>query len=546
MFFKIVFLILYLNICLCPINVYGDECEFLNKCKCTNFPLFALIDTTYLSKPRSSSNQDLFCTYSSEHLNETKLTTFDQFKYFYYRFRTLTFSNYPSIPTKAFRFVHFESQAVKNTHKTNNRNVIAFVDVVNTESDIFEDLSLSDSQEQLIISFLNSPLLIYTKGALSKLNCYELKFYNTNPKIPMDFFVDVRFIHHLIIDNPTFTGFLPSSTSFTFQIDQLSIKDISVRHLQGKHFPIIFDSVKELQLENYYVNGGFRSFNNRELAEKFPQLRTLRIFSRSIQHITNRMFENLNKLEYLILNGITTIENEAFYSLYNLKELNLGRNILRLDPYAFLHMSTNFLLLNESIDFQLNDDKHFCVFAQFSPSTNMKTFVKFPKNSHTCSCTTRYLYRHIDKSYMSMTPYCYSNSSLYVLAQEERLCYFEDRLLQCNVLPNEGITIYGRYYNVSYFYQKQIGKQRNKFTIFYQYKNYFLIIAPILLIIICFILFIIRQQKRHDSSAYRHLNRLLKRPRLTRDDNVTTDIIYHRTNGQHDLVSSTIPISTKV
>ncbi|CAF0919579.1 unnamed protein product [Rotaria sordida] len=527
-------------------NINSDECEFLNMCKCTNFPLFTLIDTSYLSKPRSLLNQDLFCTYSSEYINETKLTTFDQFKYFYYRFRTLTFANYPYIPTKAFRFIHFESQTVKKTHKINNRNVIAFVNIKQTQSGIFEELSLSDSQEQLIISFLNSPLLIYTNGALSKLNCYELKLHNTNPKIPIDFFYNTHFIHHLIIDNPSFTGFLPSSNTFTFQVYELSIKDISVRHLQGKHFPIIFNSVKELKLENYYVNGGFQSFNNRELAQRFPQLRTLKIFSRSIQHITKRMFQHLNQLEYLILDGITTIENEAFFNLYNLKELNLGRNILRLDRYAFLYMNTNLLLLNESIDFQLNDEKHFCVFAQFSPSTNLKTFIKFPKNLYTCSCTIRYLYRHIDKSFMSMTPNCYSNSSLYILAQEERLCYFEQRLLQCHVLPDEGITIYGKHYNVSYFYQQQIAKQRNKFTIFYRYRIYFLILLPVLIISICLTLFIIRQKKRYNASTYRHLNRLIKRQRLTRSDDVTMDIIYHRTNGHQDLRSSTIPISTKV
>ncbi|CAF2000658.1 unnamed protein product [Rotaria magnacalcarata] len=545
-FFNLFFVILSYNICLSSINVIGDECEFLNMCKCTNFPLFTLIDTSYLSKPRSLQNQDLFCTYSSEYINETKLTTFDQFKYFYYRFRTLTFSNYPILPTKAFRFVHFESQTVKKTHKTNNRNVIAFVNIVQTQVGIFEELSLADSQDQLMISFLNSPSLVYTKGALSKLNCYELKLYNTNPKIPIDFFYDTHSIHRLIIDNPTFTGFLSSSITLNFPVYQLSIKDISVRHLQGKHFPIVFDTVKELKLENFNAIGGFRSFNNRELNEKFPQLRSLKIFSRSIQHITNRMFEHLNQLEYLTLNGITTIENEGFYNLYKLKELNLGRHILRLDPYAFLHMSTNMLVLNESTDFQFDDDKHFCVFAQFSPLTNLKTFVKFPKTLHTCSCSTRYLYRHIDKSFMSMTPSCYSNSSLYVLAQEERLCYFEQRLLQCHVLPNEGITIYGKHYNVSYFYQQQIAKQKNRFTIFYRYKNYLLISLLVLIIIICLILCIIRQQRRQNSSAYRHLHRLIKRQRLASNDNVTTDIIYHRTNGHQDIISSTIPISTKV
>jgi len=106
-------------------------------CKCTNFPLFTLIDTSYLTKPVSLVNQDLFCTYSNEHLKENQTITFEQLKYFYYRFRTLTFTNYPIIPTKAFRFVHFESQSVKQTHKANNRNVIAFVNIERTESGMF-------------------------------------------------------------------------------------------------------------------------------------------------------------------------------------------------------------------------------------------------------------------------------------------------------------------------------------------------------------------------------------------------------------------------
>lgn len=103
-------------------------------CKCTNFPLFTLIDTSYLSKPRSTLNQDLFCTYENDdQTNTNKIATFDQLKYFYYRFRTLTFANYPTIPNKAFHFVHFETQSVKQTHKTNNRNVIAFVNVEHTQ-----------------------------------------------------------------------------------------------------------------------------------------------------------------------------------------------------------------------------------------------------------------------------------------------------------------------------------------------------------------------------------------------------------------------------
>ena len=65
---------------------------------------------------------------------DSEVTTFDQLKYFYYRFRTLTFANYPVIPRKAFHFVHFETQSVKQTHKTNNRNVIAFVNIERTQT----------------------------------------------------------------------------------------------------------------------------------------------------------------------------------------------------------------------------------------------------------------------------------------------------------------------------------------------------------------------------------------------------------------------------
>jgi hypothetical protein len=134
MFFILV-LFVHLNVFSGLLNVNGNECQFLTMCKCSNFPLFALIDTSYLSKPRSLLNQDLFCAYANDYIkeNRTTINTFEQLKYFYYRFRTLTFANYPIIPTKAFRFVHFESQSVKPTHKTNNRNVIAFVNIQNTE-----------------------------------------------------------------------------------------------------------------------------------------------------------------------------------------------------------------------------------------------------------------------------------------------------------------------------------------------------------------------------------------------------------------------------
>jgi hypothetical protein len=408
-------------------------------------------------------------------------------------------------------------------------------------SGIFEELNLSDSKDQLIISFLNSPSIDYANGALSKLICYELKLLNTNPQIRIDFFHQALYIHHLIIDNPSFSGFLPSSnskSSFNFQISKLSIKDISIRHLKGKHFPIVFNTTRELTLENYHFNGGFRSFNNRELSQCFPQLRLLKIFSRSIQHITSRMFEHFDRLEYLQLNGITTIENQAFFNLYNLKELNLGKNILRIDSYAFIHMNTNYLFLNQSNSFQLNDDKHFCTFAQFSPLTNLKTFIQFSKDLNDCSCTLRYLYRHLDKSFMSLTPYCYSNSSLYIITQEERICHFEQRLLQCDILPDEGITIYGKYYNVSYFYQQQISKQKNRLSFFFRYRIYYIVI---ILVLIISLYLIIRQR---ENSPYKYLNRLLKRRRLS--PNESFDIIYHHTNGAIDPINSRTSRATKV
>lgn len=543
--------------------VHADECQFLTMCKCTNFPLFTLLDTSYLSKPRSTLNQDLFCTYAAE----SSVKTFEQLKYFYYRFRTLTFANYPQIPTRAFRFVHFESQSVKQTPRANNRNVIALINVAQTQAGktlawissrslwliipgMFEELNLPDSQHQLMVSFLNSPALIYVDGALAHLACYEFKLKNTNPQIPIDFFRRSVSIDHLIIDNPSFAGFLPSSDrepSFTFQLQQLSIKDISVRHLQGKHFPLVFITVQTLTLENHYVRDGFRSFNSRDLAQRFPQLRSLTIFSRSIQKLVSRMFEHLTQLEHLNLDGITTVENGAFANLYDLEELDLGKDLRRLDPYAFIQMTTKFLLLNQSVQFQLNDEKDFCTFAQFTPSIHLKTFVQFSLTFHECSCSLRYLFRHLEKSLMSWTPSCYSNASLYVLTQEERICHFEQRLLQCDILPDEGITIYGQFYNVSYFYQQQMSKQRLQWSVFFHPRVYYLLSLGLIIGLVCLI---IQQHRRRHHSAYRHLNRLLKRRDQSRSAaiaaNATSDVIYHPASEHRDPLPPRTIRTTKV
>ena len=115
----------------CFIAVRTDECQFLTQCKCTNFPLFTLLDSSYLSKSHSPLNQDVFCIFDQDPSSEL---IFEKFKYFYFRFRTLTFANFPLIRSGAFRFVHFESQTVKNTEKQNNRNIIALINVEKIES----------------------------------------------------------------------------------------------------------------------------------------------------------------------------------------------------------------------------------------------------------------------------------------------------------------------------------------------------------------------------------------------------------------------------
>ena len=414
-------------------------------------------------------------------------------------------------------------------------------------SGIFDELSLSDAHEQLMISFLNSPSLVYAHGGLSTVKCYELKFYRTNPNLPLDFFFGVQSIHQLIIDNPSFSGFIASSENVSFSLTKLFIKDISVRHLQGKHFPMVLSTLKELNLENNFVDGGFRSLNSQQLVKSFPNLRSLMIYSRSIQRLTPRMFEHFDQLEYLKVRGINTVENEAFYNLHQLKELHLGQDVRRLDPYAFLHMTTKYLFLNESQNYKLNDDNDFCVFVQFSPLSSTTTFVQFSSDLPTCSCAIRYLYRHLDKSFMHMTPRCYSNSSLYILGQEERLCYFEERLLQCHVLPDEGITIYGKHYNVSYFYQQQTFKhQQQPWALFYKYRFYILAVSIVLAIGLIFILSFVRRDKDSHTRSYQHLNRLLKRRSQSNRDQVTMDIIYHRADVPSDLPISTVPTSTKL
>jgi hypothetical protein len=403
-------------------------------------------------------------------------------------------------------------------------------------SGIFEDLTLPDAHDQLIVSFLNSPSLIYGSAALAQLSCYELKLHRTNPTIPIDFFRHAISIEHLIIDNPSFRGFLPSldrQSTWTPIIHRLTIRDIAVGHLQKKHFPIVFDSVHSLVLQNYHIRRAFRSWNNNDLAQRFPQLRSLQLFSVSIDRLHTRMFEGFDRLESLHVDGIRHVENEAFAHLHHLKRLDLGKDLRRLDPFAFVHMFTELLLINRSDGFELNDDVHFCTFAQFSPSIDRPTFVRFAERSHQCSCTVRYLYRHLDKSHMPLTPNCYSNASVYILTQEERICHFDQRLSQCDVLPNGGVTIYGRQYNASDL-QRQ---QRTNLLALYGSRLYYLLLLIICAIILCWAF---RQQK----VSYRHLERLLKRQTHLHENNAiatttttTPAMIYHSSSEQIDRIS---------
>nr|ACC43971.1 unknown [Philodina roseola] len=409
-------------------------------------------------------------------------------------------------------------------------------------------MNLVNSENQLLISFLNCPRLIYVNAALAQLKCAELKLQNTPSGIPIDFFRDAISIGHLIIHNPSFSGFLSSSTrsaSVHFELHQLSIRDISVRHLKGKHFPISFSSLKTLTLENFVHSNGFRSWNSHDLAERFPQLTTLKIFSCSIQRLSSRVFEHFERLEYLTLDGIQIVENDAFFNLYQLKQLDLGKNIRRLDPYAFLHMNSDvFLLLNQSLQYRLDDEKDFCTFAQFSSTKQSKSFVRFPSFfNNFCSCTIRYVYRHIDKSLVSLTPSCYGNASVYILTQEERICYFEQRLLQCDILPNGGITIYGQHYNVSYFYTKQMSKGHKRFAIFFQYRIYYLFAIGFFLLALLLLFY---QQRQRQKRTCRHLNRLLKRANLSTENNGNLDIIYQSADEQINLNTTGFDRSTKV
>ena len=45
-------------------------------------------------------------------------------------------------------------------------------------------------------------------------------------------------------------------------------------------------------------------------------------------------------------------------------------------------MNTDILLLDQSYHFQLNDEKHFCTFAQFSPLTDLKNFCPILQKSN--------------------------------------------------------------------------------------------------------------------------------------------------------------------
>ncbi|CAF1095691.1 unnamed protein product [Didymodactylos carnosus] len=401
---------------------------------------------------------------------------------------------------------------------------------------IFDGIDLKD---QLIVLFINSPHMIYIDYGLKNLYCYELKLINTNPLISIRFFINST-IKHLIIQNDQFKGFLFDSNDYKYDIKiyKLTITEIVVRHLDGKYFPLLY-SLTEFILNSQTMT----TINSYQLAKKFPNLKSLTLFSHSIQHITSKMFQSFYTLKKLTLNGITTIENEGLFNLKNLEELNLGSNILRLDPFAFYQLGndqTFLLLLNNSFNFKLNDDKHFCTFALLP----IKTFVKFSSNLNECTCTHRYIYRHIEKSQIYLTPKCYQNSTMSLLAQEENKCQFEQYLLQCKILPNN-IFIYGKQYNSTYFYlkQKYLLYENN---IFLKYKTNFIIgtIGGLALLITFIIVILLLRYNRH---SYSHLNRLLRKRNSTtmingrqiiidseeNFDHISTmnNVLYHRTNG---------------
>ncbi|CAF1272619.1 unnamed protein product, partial [Didymodactylos carnosus] len=310
-----------------------DDCNMnmVHVCKCINFPLFTLYDQSYMTKPKSL-NQDLYCIG-----NETDSSIFNQLRYLYYRFRTITLTNYKLIPTKAFQFVRFDTQSVTQTYKRNNKNYIALINIEETQQAMFDEINLKDAYDQLIILFINSPNMIYMDFGLKNLYCYELKLINTNPLIPIKFFINSS-IQHLIIQNNQFKGFIFDSNNFKndIKILILTLNGLAVRHLNGKHFPII-DSLNELIINSQIL----LTLNSYQLSKKFPNLKSFTLFSQSIQHITSKMFKSFYTLEKLILNGITTIENEGLFNLKNLKELNLGSNILRLDPFAFYQLGND-------------------------------------------------------------------------------------------------------------------------------------------------------------------------------------------------------------
>lgn len=379
---------------------------------------------------------------------------------------------------------------------------------------MFVDLNLVNSHEQLIVSFLNSPRLIYKSGGLSSLSCFEVKFVKTNPSIPMDFFLGIGSIEILTIENAKFDGFVRSSGVREIgSIKELTISEINVGRVDSKFFPSVFGSVTNLSLFNRKIRNGFRSLDSSDLSKKFPSIRQLKMFSISIDRVRRKMFENLGNLEFLILNGIRSIENEGFSNLKRLKRLEIGDDLRQIEVLAFFRLKAERIFLDRNSEFELDDEKDFCTFAFFNPSSSSKTFVEFSRRSNAqCSCTLRYLYRNIDKDLLPLTPNCYSTASLYVLTQEERICFFDQRLSRCPKLPDEQIYLYGRFYNASDFHQ-HLSSTKNRF--FNQIFTSTVVLVGLSTFLFCFlVVFFLKRRRNID---YRHLHYLLQRRQTPRN-----------------------------
>lgn len=82
-------------------------------------------------------------------------------------------------------------------------------------------------------------------------------------------------------------------------------------------------------------------FLPRHIGDKFPNVKTFRVYKSGITVLREFYFKNMRKLQYLYLddNQIATIEPSAFRDLISLKKLELARNMIQsLDEQLFVTM----------------------------------------------------------------------------------------------------------------------------------------------------------------------------------------------------------------